>query len=473
MGQVKPGDRIRFVRMDYEQAVALRRRRTTACASCCGAAMPAAASIGAPARATASETIIAALPAEGTRPSVAYRQAGDDLLLEYGDNVLDLALRMRIHLLMEALRERPVAGVRELSPVRSLQIRYDSRLIRQDALIARLLEIEAGLADVATLKVPTRVVHLPLAFEDSATLRGATLPGDRARQRALAAEQRGLHPAHQRPGLARRGAAHRVRRQLSGDGAGRCLPGRALRRADRSAPSAADVQVQPGAHHTAEGTVGIGGVYMCIYGMDSPGGYQLVGRSLPIWNTFMRNPVFQDGKPWLLRFFDQVRFYPVSEAELDVLREDFRHGRASVRIEEEVFDFAAHQRFLAEQATSIAAFQTRQKSAFDAEVALWRSEDVAPPPGPEAAPEAQAELREGERLVSADMCGNVWKVPVEVGQSVSAGDTLVVVEAMKMELSVIAPAAGVVTAIRCVPGKPVNAGDPLVVLAEDAPCTVA
>ena len=65
------------------------------------------------------------------------------------------------------------------------------------------------------------------------------------------------------------------------------------------------------------------------------------------------------------------------------------------------------------------------------------------------------------------------KVPVEVGQSVSAGDTLVVVEAMKMELSVIAPAAGVVTAIRCVPGKPVNAGDPLVVLAEDAPCTVA
>ena len=173
MGQVKPGDHIRFVRMDYEQAVALEAAQDHSLRelSAAAPAMPAAASIGAPARATASETIIAALPAEGTRPSVAYRQAGDGyLLLEYGDNVLDLALRMRIHLLMEALRERP-AGVRELSPgVRSLQIRYDSRLIRQDALIARLLEIEAGLADVATLKVPTRVVHLPLAFEDSATL---------------------------------------------------------------------------------------------------------------------------------------------------------------------------------------------------------------------------------------------------------------------------------------------------------------
>ena len=384
MGQVKPGDRIRFVRMDYEQAVALEAAQDHSLRelSAAAPAMPAAASIGAPARATASETIIAALPAEGTRPSVAYRQAGDGyLLLEYGDNVLDLALRMRIHLLMEALRERPVAGVRELSPgVRSLQIRYDSRLIRQDALIARLLEIEAGLADVATSRCPRAWSTCRWPSRTAPRWRGATLPGDRARQRALAAEQRGLHPAHQRPGLARRGAAHRVRRQLSGDGAGRCLPGRALRRADRSAPSAADVRYNPARTYTAEGTVGIGGVYMCIYGMDSPGGYQLVGRSLPIWNTFMRNPVFQDGKPWLLRFFDQVRFYPVSEAELDVLREDFRHGRASVRIEEEVFDFAAHQRFLAEQATSIAAFQTRQKSAFDAEVALWRSEDVAPPP---------------------------------------------------------------------------------------------
>ena len=87
------------------------------------------------------------------------------------------------------------------------------------------------------------------------------------------------------------------------------------------------------------------------------------------------------------------------------------------------------------------------------------------------APEAQAELREGERLVSR----HVRQCVEGAGRwsSVSAGDTLVVVEAMKMELSVIAPAAGVVTAIRCVPGKPVNAGDPLVVLAEDAPCTVA
>lgn len=52
--------------------------------------------------------------------------------------------------------------------------------------------------------------------------------------------------------------------------------------------------------------VGIGGSYMCIYPMDSPGGYQLVGRTLPIWNTFGRSGPFTAHKPWLLEFFDQV-----------------------------------------------------------------------------------------------------------------------------------------------------------------------
>jgi len=475
VGQVKPGDRIRFVRIDYPQAVALEAAQDQSVAALSSVAP--AATAPSPAPATASETIVAALPAEGSRPSVSYRQAGDGyLLLEYGDNVLDLALRMRIHLLMEALNADPIAGVQELSPgVRSLQIRYDSRQILQGALIARLLEIEAGLADVATLKVPTRVVYLPMAFEDSATLGAVQRYQETVRANAPWLPNN-VDFIQRINGLASRNDVRNIVFDASylimglGDvylGAPCAVPIDPRHRLLTS-------KYNPARTFTAEGTVGIGGVYMCIYGMDSPGGYQLVGRTLPIWNKFLKNPVFQDGKPWLLRFFDQVRFYPVTEAELDVLREDFREGRATVRIEEEVFDFAAHQQFLAEQADSIAVFQTRQKSAFDAEVALWKTEDVAAEQTA-VEPEAEAEtaLRDGERLVSADMCGNIWKIPVQVGQSVSAGDTLVVVEAMKMELSVIAPSSGIVTAIRCVPGKPVNAGDPLVVLAEDATCTVA
>ncbi|OZI71209.1 urea carboxylase [Bordetella genomosp. 12] len=468
VGQVKPGDRIRFKRIGYEDAVALQAAQDEAIAALTPVAEPAP---QAPARRapTVSPTVVAELPASATHPGVAYRQAGDGyLLLEYGENVLELALRMRVHLLMQALAAAPIAGVHELSPgVRSLQIRYDSRVIRQDRLIARLLEIEAGLPDVATLKIPTRVVYLPMAFEDSATLGAVQRYQETVRAQAPWLPNN-VDFIQRINGLPSREDVERIVFDASylimglGDvylGAPCAVPIDPRHRLLTS-------KYNPARTYTAEGTVGIGGVYMCIYGMDSPGGYQLVGRTLPIWNKFLKNPVFQDGKPWLLRFFDQVRFYPVSEAELDGLRADFREGRAGVRIEEEIFDFAAHQRFLREQASDIAAFQARQKSAFDAEVALWKHEDTAVP---QRLPDMTEEgaLAADETLVAADMCGSVWKVPVSVGQSVAAGDTLVIIEAMKMELAVIAPAAGVVRAIRCVPGKQVNSGDALVVLAEE------
>nr|MBP8264483.1 carboxyltransferase domain-containing protein [Pseudomonas sp.] len=212
----------------------------------------------------------------------------------------------------------------------------------------------------------------------------------------------------------------------------------------------------------AEGTVGIGGMYMCIYGMYSPGGYQLVGRTLPIWNKFVKNAQFVDGQPWLLHFFDQVRFYPVSEAELDAFREAFREGRAQIRIEHGEFDFAEYRHFLAEHAESIADFQTRQKAAFEAEVQLWRDDDPAA-----AAPLVCAQGNDGDldgHLVSAEMSGSVWKVLVEPGQHVEAGAPLLVVEAMKMELAVTAPVAGTVKAVRCAPGKAVTPGDALLLL---------
>ena len=66
--------------------------------------------------------------------------------------------------------------------------------------------------------------------------------------------------------------------------------------------------------------------------------------------------------------------------------------------------------------------------------------------------------------VPAHITGTVWKVEVSVGQKVAAGDVLVILESMKMEMPVEAPDAGTVTEIRCQPSQPVNEGDVLVVL---------
>ncbi|MBL8957146.1 MAG: biotin/lipoyl-binding carrier protein [Myxococcaceae bacterium] len=66
--------------------------------------------------------------------------------------------------------------------------------------------------------------------------------------------------------------------------------------------------------------------------------------------------------------------------------------------------------------------------------------------------------------VAAHITGTVWKIEVKVGQTVAAGDVLVILESMKMEMPVEAPDAGTVKEIRCKEAQPVNEGDVLVVL---------
>ena len=219
----------------------------------------------------------------------------------------------------------------------------------------------------------------------------------------------------------------------------------------------------PARTYTAEGTVGIGGMYMCIYGMDSPGGYQLVGRTLPIWNKFVKNSQFESDKPWLLRFFDQVKFHPVSEEELTAERESFRAGRSSIRISEEIFDWAAYREFLETNAGDIAERRARQAAAFRTEVAHWMQSEPAFSALSSSTASPEAEIPVGHQ-VSAQMHGSVWKVLVEPGERVEFKQVLLIIEAMKMEVAVLAPIAGVIKSTRCRAGQPVSAGDILAVI---------
>ena len=86
----------------------------------------------------------------------------------------------------------------------------------------------------------------------------------------------------------------------------------------------------------------------------------------------------------------------------------------------------------------------------------------APAPAPASAPAAAPAA--GETAVKSPMPGNIFKVECSVGQSVKAGDVLVVLEAMKMEIEVSAPVDGTVKSISAVVGSTVNTDDLLVVL---------
>lgn len=463
VGQIKPGDRIRFTPITHAQAIALENAQESRIRTL--TAVPVPPCLATFAAVTGATAVLGRRAAEKHHPKAVWRQAGDHcILLEYGEDVLDLALRLRVHLLMETIRSEELP-VLELSPgVRSLQIRYHASRISQAGLMRRLSEIENALPSIDSLKLQTRVVHLPMAFQDSATLAAVARYGETVRSTApwLPSNAEFLRRTN---GL---GSVQEVRDIIFSArymvlGLGDVYLG---------APCAVPVdprhrllgsKYNPARTFTPEGTVGIGGMYMCIYGMDSPGGYQLMGRTLPIWNKFVRNPQFAPRQPWLLRFFDQICFYPVTEEELIAERESFREGRSSIRISEEIFDWAAYRRFLELHARDIADFRARQSDAFRKEVAHWMQSEPTLSPLSPAGMSVDAEIPDGYR-VAAEMHGSVWKVLVEPGERVEGRQALLIIEAMKMEVVVLSPVAGVVKCTRCRAGQAVSAGDILAVI---------
>jgi urea carboxylase len=221
---------------------------------------------------------------------------------------------------------------------------------------------------------------------------------------------------------------------------------------------------------TPENAVGIGGAYLCVYGMEGPGGYQFVGRTVQMWNTYRGTEDFRDGKPYLLRFFDEVRFEPVTAQELLKLRESFPYGKSHVRIEESSFRYSTYKKWLDENAASIAAFKTGQQAAFEAERERWRAagQDVVSTAAPVAAETTgRLTVPDGCSAVTSPIAGSVWKLSADVGVTVKAGDPVVIVEAMKTEIVVAASVPGTVRSLLVEPGATVMPGQ-VIAFIEDA-----
>lgn len=97
------------------------------------------------------------------------------------------------------------------------------------------------------------------------------------------------------------------------------------------------------------------------------------------------------------------------------------------------------------------------QAAAPAPVAAAPAAPAAPAPAPVAA-------AAGQQTIECPMPGNILDIKVAVGDAVSEGQTILILEAMKMENEIMAPSAGKVVAINCAKGAAVNAGDKLVIL---------
>ncbi|MBR8743872.1 acetyl-CoA carboxylase biotin carboxyl carrier protein subunit, partial [Nocardiopsis sp. MG754419] len=207
--------------------------------------------------------------------------------------------------------------------------------------------------------------------------------------------------------------------------------------------------------------------YLCVYGMESPGGYQLIGRTVPIWSGLRQYGAFAPGTPWLLRFFDRISWYPVEREELLDIRADLLAGRHTLEVADGEFVLADHERFLAENADSIREFETRRDAAFEAERERWEEAgefEDRPEPAPVTA--AAFDLPPGASPVEAPLSASVWKVDVEPGQTVAEGDPVVRLEAMKLEVVVRAPRGGIISDILVAPGQHLEPGSAMVVITE-------
>ena len=432
MGQLKPGDTIRFRKVSPEGP------------------------------------ILQSHPAIEKAPAMVCRADGDrNLLVEFGPNVLDMNLRFRVHALEEGIRAANLRGIVDITPgIRSLQIHYDSRLPREE-LLAAIHDCEQRIQDLDEISVPSRIVHLPLSWDDPAT------------QLAIHRYMTGVRPdapwcpsniefIRRVNGLGSVDDVHRIVFDASYLvlGLGDVYLGAPVATPVDPRHRLVTTKYNPARTWTPENAVGIGGAYLCVYGMEGPGGYQFVGRTVQMWNTFRSTPEFQPGTPWLLRFFDQIRFYPVSGAELLEIREEFPRGRYPLKIEETRFGLKGYHEFLGGIDSDARNFKRNQQAAFDAERERWaaagQAEFLEPADSGRSSGDEDTGVPEGCSPVLSPVTASVWKLLVEDGQVVEAGQQVLILEAMKMEIAVTSPVAGVVRQRHCAPGAMVLAGQKLV-----------
>ncbi|WP_312967039.1 urea carboxylase [Acinetobacter gerneri] len=470
IGQLKAGDKVKFIPVSYAQAKVLDQKYHQSISASDTALIDFNPSLQAEMD-TLNDAVLATLDGEEDLPSVTYRPAGNSyLLVEYGELVLDLNLRFRIHALMQWVKEQNIQGIIDLTPgIRSLQIHFDSIQIDQLELLAQLQKAEAELPDIHNMQAPSRTVYLPLAWEDSQTQLATERYTQIVRSDAPWCPDN-VEFIRRINGLASKQAVKDV--VYSANylvmGLGDVYLGAPVATPLDPRQRLVTTKYNPARTWTPENAVGIGGAYMCVYGMEGPGGYQFVGRTTQMWSRYRQNDNFENGKPWLLRFFDQVKFYEVSETELLQMREDFKAGRLKLRIEDGVLNLKEYNDFLEANQDSIHAFKALQQANFEAERRRWHEAGLQEyvSESLDAVDDGEAvSIPEGGCAVESHMPGSIWKIECASGDIVEEGATLAVIEAMKIEIPIIAPERMKVEAITIEKGQTVKTGQVLFTLA--------
>ncbi|EPQ53370.1 hypothetical protein GLOTRDRAFT_117321 [Gloeophyllum trabeum ATCC 11539] len=388
--------------------------------------------------------VIPAEPATG-RPRVVFRQAGDSaILVEYGELLLDLTLRARIHAFETAAKAQNIPGVWAFGPcIRSTIVRYDPLTTPQSALLSALVDAESSLPDsMESMTFPGRKITFPVVLDDRWSREALDRYMRSIRDKSVYLPSNIEYLARNN-GL-KGGAAEALELLTRGPylvfGVGFYLACPFLVPIDPRCRLVGQ-KMNPSRTYTPRGAIGIAGLVAAIYPIESPGGYQLYGRTLPVWQTWGRGRDFSAARPWLLEPFDQVVLQPVSEGEYVEMEKQFDAGRYEFKIEPVTFSIAEYTAFVASVADEIKEFKARQaegtakEEAREAELLKeWEAEKQKAASSSTATAEAPQDAGE---TVTASLAATVWKIHCTPGDTIKAAeDVLLVLEAMKTEINV-------------------------------------
>jgi allophanate hydrolase subunit 1 len=294
--------------------------------------------------ATAS-AIIEQRPPAGGKPGATYRFAGDRaVLVEFGEMEFDLTLNFFVQAVDDALRGRSLEGLIETAPgFRTILVSYDPLVVSTGELLAHLQAVTESLPAEREMTIPSRLVHLPVAFDDEQARAAVARYVNTIRKDAPNAEGgNNIDYVVRYNGFADREELYEavVSTEQWAAFIG-FFPGLPFMFPLDPRHVVVAPKYNPTRTWTAEGALGVGGPCWAIYPVESAGGYQIVGRTIPIYDVAARNAVFREN-PLLLRAGDRVQFHRVEEAELLAVWEDVRADRYRYRVDDGVFDVGAY-----------------------------------------------------------------------------------------------------------------------------------
>src|SRR5437588_2104734 len=294
---------------------------------------------------TTVSAVISRREGQAGKPSIAYRYAGDrGLLVEYGEMEFDLTLYFFMLGVDAALRASPPDGLVETAPgFRSILVVYEPGVLPVADLVDHLRSVHDSLQVERGMTIPSRVVHMPIAFDDS-TSREAVERYIRTIRKDAPNAEGGTNIDY----IVRyNGFAEREELYSAVLGSEQWsafmgfFPGLPFLFPLDPRETVFVPKYNPTRTWTAEGTVGVGGPCIAIYPVESAGGYQLFGRTIPIYDIRQRNSVFRDS-PLFMRPGDRIQFHRVEEEELRQAFEDVHADRYRYPIEESPFDVGGY-----------------------------------------------------------------------------------------------------------------------------------